>query len=158
MSSFTRQPRKSGVSNTTKIPREDPQERVEREKIVAGEGKKARNFWAPPPFGASSLRGPTFPGFGPHPSGPHNDKHQIQKWIAKVGLAEIGQIRMAKTGLAKVGLFRSTPPQKMSVRAAGVDLPECRERRRGKHKKVRVFFFFLKTSLALKNSAPAPSD
>ena len=43
-----------GASNTTKIPREDLQEREERKKNVAEEGKKkARKFWAP------TLRGPT---------------------------------------------------------------------------------------------------
>ena len=30
------------LKNTTKIPREDPQEREERKKIVAGEGKNAK--------------------------------------------------------------------------------------------------------------------
>ena len=33
-------------SNPTKIPRKDPQEREERMKIVAGEGKKRAKFWA----------------------------------------------------------------------------------------------------------------
>ena len=41
-----------GASNTTKFPREDPQEREERMKIVAGEGKKA-------PPEEPHLRGPT---------------------------------------------------------------------------------------------------
>ena len=53
--------------NTTKIPREDLQEREERKKIVAGEGKKSAKFWAPHPSG------PHPSGFhpsGPHPSGP----------------------------------------------------------------------------------------
>ena len=35
---------RSGASNTTKISREDTQEREERKTIVAGEGKKARNL------------------------------------------------------------------------------------------------------------------
>ena len=35
--------------NTTKIPRKDPQEREERKKIVAGEGKKSAKFWTPKP-------------------------------------------------------------------------------------------------------------
>ena len=36
-----------GASNTTKIPREDPQrKREERKKLVAGEGKKRAKFWA----------------------------------------------------------------------------------------------------------------
>ena len=39
-----------------------PQEREERKKIVAGEGKKSSKFWAPTLLGAT-LRG--------HPSGPH---------------------------------------------------------------------------------------
>ena len=36
-----------GASNTTKIPRKDPQEREERMKIVAGEGKKRAKFCSP---------------------------------------------------------------------------------------------------------------
>ena len=48
---FTRQPEKSfqgpGASNTTKIPREDPNEREERKKTVAREEKKKNaKFWA----------------------------------------------------------------------------------------------------------------
>ena len=59
----------SGVSNTntTNISREPPEEREERMKIVAGEGKK-RNFFCSPPFRAS-------------PSGPPSAKHK--KWIGQ---------------------------------------------------------------------------
>ena len=87
------------LQNTTKIPREDLQEREERKKSVAGEGKNAK-IWAPhrsgphpsgphpsgphpsgahpsgphpsgaPPFGCPTLRGP-HPS-GPHPSGAHS--------------------------------------------------------------------------------------
>ena len=42
------------LQNTNKIPREDRQERVERMNIVAGEGKKARNFG---PSGRGESRG-----------------------------------------------------------------------------------------------------
>ena len=38
--------RARAFKNTTKIPREDPQEREERMKIVVGEGKKRANIWA----------------------------------------------------------------------------------------------------------------
>ena len=41
-------------SNTTKIPRKDPQEREERKTIAAGEGKKKREI-----LGLPTLRGPT---------------------------------------------------------------------------------------------------
>ena len=52
------------ASNTTKIPREDPQEREERKKIVAG-GKKARNF-GPPTLRCPTPSGPIFLGSGAH--------------------------------------------------------------------------------------------
>ena len=75
---FTQQPENSntctfegpGASNTTKIPREDPEGRKER--ILRRErGKRARNF-GPPPFGPHPS-GPTLraPPFGPHPWGHH---------------------------------------------------------------------------------------
>ena len=57
-----------GASHTTKIPREDPHEKEERNEPVAGDGKKTRNFVPP------TLRGPTLlrpPSSGPHPSVPH---------------------------------------------------------------------------------------
>ena len=47
--------------NTTKIQREDPQEREERMKIVAGGAKfLASHPLGPPPCGALTLRGPHF--------------------------------------------------------------------------------------------------
>ena len=55
-----------GTSNTTKIPREDPQEREERMKIVAGEGKKREMLG--PPFEAHPS-GLHFSGFGAPPFG-----------------------------------------------------------------------------------------
>ena len=56
-----------GASNTTKIPREDPQRGKKRTNFVAGEGKKARNFGLP------KIRAPTLRAspFGPPPFGPH---------------------------------------------------------------------------------------
>ena len=86
---FTRQSENSkrahlrapSASNTTQIPRKDPQKKEERMKIVAGEGKKkARNFGSPtlrgptlraPPFGAPPFRAPPFraPPFGAAPFG-----------------------------------------------------------------------------------------
>ena len=62
----TREPKRAhfrgpGASNTTKIPRKDPQERERRMKIVAGEGNKSAKFWAPPPpFTAPSFVVPKF--------------------------------------------------------------------------------------------------
>ena len=49
------------LQNTTRVPREDPQEREERKKIVVGEGKKARNFEPPTLQAPPLLRGPTLP-------------------------------------------------------------------------------------------------
>ena len=63
---LTRQPENS------KRPREDPQEREERMKTVAGEGKKARNFGPPTlqaPFGPPPFLALTFLGSGPSPLG-----------------------------------------------------------------------------------------
>ena len=53
------------ASNTTKIPREDPQrERKKERKWEAGEGKKSAKFWAPafgpPTLRAEALRASTF--------------------------------------------------------------------------------------------------
>ena len=70
---------RSGASNTTKIPREDPQRSKKRTNFAAGEGKKSAKFWAPtvrphpsgPPFGPPPFWSPLFLGLGPHPSGPH---------------------------------------------------------------------------------------
>ena len=70
-----------GASNTTKIPRKDPQERERRMKIVVGEGIESAKFWAPhhsgppfgaPPFGAHPFGAPPFgaPPFGAPPFGP----------------------------------------------------------------------------------------
>ena len=44
--------------NITKIPREDPQEREERMKIVAGEGKKTEILGGPGEGGPGEGRGP----------------------------------------------------------------------------------------------------
>ena len=50
-----------------KTPRE-----TQKERNGGGKGKKKREIFGPPPFGASTLRGPNLaPPFGPHPSGPH---------------------------------------------------------------------------------------
>ena len=61
-----------GASNTTKIPRKDPN-RERRKKIVAGKGKKSAKFWAPHPSGLHPA-GLHPSGLHPswlHPSGPH---------------------------------------------------------------------------------------
>ena len=52
-----------GASNTTKIPREDPQRGKKRTNFVAGEGKKKREILGPHRSGPHPS--------GPHPSGPH---------------------------------------------------------------------------------------
>ena len=76
-----------GASNTTKIPREDPQRGKKRTNFAAGQGKKREILgpppFEPPPFGPPTLRGPTFFWVAPpHPSNPHlsppthvNSKH-----------------------------------------------------------------------------------
>ena len=53
----------------TKIPRNDSQEREERKRIVAGDGKKKREILGPPPFGAPPFGAPPFgaPPFGAPP-------------------------------------------------------------------------------------------
>ena len=89
------------ASNTTKIPRKDPQERERRMNIVAGEGKKKREILGPtfrsphpsepppPPFGAPLSQGL----FGPPPFGAHSvwsqnstsrnwQKSQVPSWPA----------------------------------------------------------------------------
>ena len=44
---------------------------------------------------------------GPHPSGRTDcETTRSKNGLAKIGLAQSGQIRIAKTGLAKVGPFR----------------------------------------------------
>ena len=93
----------------------------------------------PHPSGPT-LRGPILSGFGPHPLG--HDTHQIQKWI---GQNWIDQNWSNQDGQNGIGESRSllgggTPPKKCHSEGAGVDLPECQERRRQaqKHKKVSV--------------------
>ena len=66
---------RQGASNTTKIPRKDPQEREEKNGNCGGRGKIKREIFGPPtlrgptPRGPT-LRAPTFSGFGPPPFGP----------------------------------------------------------------------------------------
>ena len=67
-----------GVSNSTKIQREDPEERDERKKIVVGEGKNAQ-FWAPPThwgptFRAAAFRAPPFEACKCRAQAQHNGK------------------------------------------------------------------------------------
>ena len=119
---FTRQPENSkrahfrapSASNTTKIPRHDPQERKERKKIVAGKGKKSAKFW-PPTFRGLHFFLVWLPQQG-HPSGlkgspaPSSvgakDKNTNLGQSRPQILAKVGQIRMAKVGLAKVSISR----------------------------------------------------
>ena len=96
------------ASNTTKIPRENPQREKKERNFRWERAKKARNFGPP------TLWAPTPP--GPHPSGPPplrapTPSGPTKKKLAKCGLAKFGlqklatfgQIRMAKSGLAKCG-------------------------------------------------------
>ena len=98
-----------GASNTTKIPRENPQrEREERMKFPVGERKKRREILGPPTLRPPHLRDPTPSGL--HPSGPPPQTKLAKCGLAKFGqqkLAKFGQIRMAKSGLAKFGRDRS---------------------------------------------------
>ena len=89
------------ASNTT-IPRKDHQEREERMKTVAGEGKKERNFGpfptlqAPHPSGPPGFGAPLFQGLGLlHPSGPHPlwSKNSTSKNWPKSKLAEVDRAR-----------------------------------------------------------------
>ena len=117
----TRTFERPGASNTTKIPREDPQRGKKRMKFPVGEGKKRAKFWAPHPsrstfsgFGPPPLRAPTPSGphpFGapplraPTPSGPQKLGIPPRK-LAKCGLAKFGQLKLAKFGqirMAKCG-------------------------------------------------------
>ena len=127
-----------GASNTTKIPRKDPQERERKKKIVAGEGKKKREILGlptlrgfyplgPPPFGASTLRGlhpsgpPLFLGLGlhlsgPHPSGPYTlwsqnstSKNGRSRNWPKSKLAELEKKSWPKSKLAEVDRARRVP-------------------------------------------------
>ena len=64
-----------GASNTTKIPREDPQRKREQTNMGSGRGKKKNaKFWAPHPSGPHpSGVDPS----GPHPSEPHPSKPHL---------------------------------------------------------------------------------
>ena len=61
---FKRAHFRSPASNTTKITREDPEEREERKKMLVEEGKKSVKFWAP------------------HSSGPHNSRPHFSRFAA----------------------------------------------------------------------------
>ena len=115
----------TGDSNTTKIPRKDPQREKEERKLGREEEKKSAKFSAPhpsglhpsgpPPFGAFTLRGlhPSRPPpsglhtSGLHPSGPHPSKapHFVRP---KIQNPKIGRNRnWPKSKLAEVEIGRS---------------------------------------------------
>ena len=121
-----------GASNTTKIPREDPQRGKKRMNFAAGEGKKARNFGpppfgpplflglvlhpsGPPPFGSPHFGAPPFgappfgaPPFGAPPFGPHSLGPKIQH-------PEIGRSRnWPKSKLAELEKKKSWPKSKLA--------------------------------------------
>ena len=95
-----------GASNTTKIPRKDPQEREERMKTVAGEGKK-REILGSTPFGPQPFR--------PVPPPLEAPPFVVQKFnIPKLADVEIGRSRnwptsKKKKKLAEVEIGRSRP-------------------------------------------------
>ena len=73
--------RRPGASNTTKIPREDPQRGKKRTNFAAGQGKKERNF-GPPTLWAPTLRTPTLR--PPTLRGPHPPKLDWPKSVSTV--------------------------------------------------------------------------
>ena len=76
---FTRQPENSkrahlrvpAFNHTTKIPRNDPQERKRKNENCGGRGKKKRENLGLPPFGAPTFGAPLFLSLGLHPSTLH---------------------------------------------------------------------------------------
>ena len=65
-----------GASNTTKIPREDPQREKRKERNGGGRGEKKREVLGPPPFGPPPFGPPLFLGLGPWPTNLHEKKRK----------------------------------------------------------------------------------
>ena len=83
--------------------------REKKSETGGGRRKKKREILGLPPFGAPPFGAPPFGarfflGLGPTLWAMTHTRSR--NGLAKIGLAQIGQIRMAKTGLAKVGPFR----------------------------------------------------
>ena len=120
----TRTFERPGASNTTKIPRENPQRERRRNEISGGrEQKKSAKFWAPHPSGptlrAPNPSGPTFSGFGPPPlRGPHLSgspplrvptppgPHPSGSPPLRVPTNTIGQMRSGQIWSNKIGQIR----------------------------------------------------
>ena len=85
-----------GISNTTKIQREDTKRETKRAEMVAGEEKKKRNFGRSGGGGVPRRWGPEGP--NQQPLQHHQQQHQQQSH--KNGLAKNG---LAQIGLTKVG-------------------------------------------------------
>ena len=119
-----------GASNTTKIPRKDPEKRGERKKIVTE--KKSAKFWAPrapdpsgpppfwtPPFWAPPFWPPLFPSLGLHPSGRHSSGPHPPptRWPKQVRLKQVNTFTglngsdLNRLGLNRSGLNRSNWPE-----------------------------------------------
>ena len=122
----TREPKRAHLrvpafKNTTKIPREDPPEREEKNEFPAGERKKSAKFWAPNPSGPQPFVPHLFWGRAPTPPGPHqfgigqirpNEVGQMRPALAKCGIGQIrfGQMRPNKDGQIRFGQMRPRPP------------------------------------------------
>ena len=88
-----------------------PQEREERKKIVAGEGKKSAKFWAPTLLGAT-LRGLVFA----HPGGREGGGRigLVEKNLYEIFLGlsrKKGPIGPSRIGLSRIGPSRACPNQ-----------------------------------------------
>ena len=134
-----------GVSNTTKIPREDPPQREERMKFPAGE-KNSAKIWAPPPIGAPPFGAPPFwappfwaPPFGcsffhafsviccllfcfvllwPHPSSPHPPGPHFNRVGALRAPTPSGPTKNKK--LAKFGQIRLAKCGQLTLAKCGI--------------------------------------
>ena len=92
----------SSASNTTKIPREDPQEEGRKNENCGGRGKQKREILVHPPFGPHPTGPPLFLSFGPPPFGSRNLRAPPPKptrtlW-PNYGLATCGFKKLAKCG------------------------------------------------------------
>ena len=116
----TRTCERPGASNTTKIPREDPQRGKKRTNFAAGEGKKARNF-GPPTLRAPNLRPPLFLGLGPHPFGAQPLR---APWVwPLVCIKKNKQLKITKKQLKKSKQFKITRKQFQKIQTINTKNP-----------------------------------
>ena len=122
-----------GASNTTKIPREDPQ-REEENEFSGGRGKKkARNFGPHPSGPHPSGPHPSGPHpsgphpSGPHPSGPHPFRPPLFLGLGPTllgsNMAGGGEVEGRKGGFVEHVPFRSPPPSKPPLPFEDPSLP-----------------------------------